>query len=68
MSAEPALSPVDIQPVANETLDRTLTGIVTGAPIVLLGLAIWKTWNAEVHWYDMVVLVCTHDASTRTAG
>ena len=60
MSAEPALSPTDIQPVANETLDRTITGIVTGLPVVLLGLAMWQMWNAQLHWYDLVVLVVTY--------
>jgi len=52
--------PEDIQPVANETLDRTLTGIVTVVPFLLLGLAGWQLWNRALHWQDLVVFVVTY--------
>jgi stearoyl-CoA desaturase (delta-9 desaturase) len=52
--------PEDVQPCANETLDRVLTGIVTAAPIILLGLAVWQTWNKQLHWHDLVVFVITY--------
>jgi stearoyl-CoA desaturase (delta-9 desaturase) len=45
----------DIQPVANETLDRVLTGIVTVAPLVGLGIAGWQMWNGLLHRYDVYV-------------
>jgi stearoyl-CoA desaturase (delta-9 desaturase) len=47
--------PEDVQPTANETLDRTLTGIVTAAPILLLGVAVWQTWGGALRWHDVVV-------------
>jgi stearoyl-CoA desaturase (Delta-9 desaturase) len=45
----------DVQPVANETLDRALTGFVTLAPFVALVVAGWQTWNSLLHWHDLVV-------------
>ena len=47
--------PDDIQPVANETLDRTLTGLITGLPFVGLGVAIWQTWDGLLRPSDMIV-------------
>jgi stearoyl-CoA desaturase (Delta-9 desaturase) len=49
-----------IQPVANETLDRTITGLITALPIILLGLAAWQVWNEALHWYDLVVFVVVY--------
>jgi stearoyl-CoA desaturase (delta-9 desaturase) len=45
--------PDDVQPSANEALDRTLTGIVTVAPLVGLGLAGWQLWDGLLHRYDV---------------
>jgi stearoyl-CoA desaturase (delta-9 desaturase) len=50
----------DIQPTANETLDRTLTGIVTAAPILALGFVCWQLWEKALHWHDVVVFVVTY--------
>jgi stearoyl-CoA desaturase (Delta-9 desaturase) len=47
--------PDDIQPVANETLDRVLTGIVTIAPIVALGFVGWQLWDGLLGPSDLVV-------------
>ena len=44
----------DVQPVANEKLDRTLTGLVTVLPFVGLVVAGWQLWNSWLHWYDLV--------------
>jgi stearoyl-CoA desaturase (delta-9 desaturase) len=44
----------DVQPVANEKLDRTLTGLVTVLPFVGLAVAGWQLWNSWLHWYDLV--------------
>ena len=45
----------DVQPVENETLHRTLTGLITALPFVGLAIAGWQTWNSLLHWYDLVV-------------
>ena len=34
----------DVQPVANETRDRIITGIVTVVPFLALGVAGWQVW------------------------
>ena len=44
----------DVQPVANEKLDRTLTGLVTVLPFAGLVIAGWQLWNSWLHWYDLV--------------
>jgi stearoyl-CoA desaturase (delta-9 desaturase) len=44
-----------IQPVANETLDRIITGTITVVPFLLLGLAGWLVWNTALHWSDLIV-------------
>src|SRR5690349_15995198 len=45
-----------IQPVAHETRDRIITGLVTVVPILLLGLAAWQAWSEALRWSDLVVL------------
>jgi stearoyl-CoA desaturase (Delta-9 desaturase) len=45
----------DVQPVANETRDRIITGVVTVAPIVGLVVAGWVSWNGLLHAGDLVV-------------
>ncbi len=52
--------PDDIQPTANETLDRTLTGLVTVLPFIALGFAMWQLWERALHWHDLVVFVATY--------
>jgi stearoyl-CoA desaturase (delta-9 desaturase) len=47
--------PEDVQPVANERLDRFLTGTATVLPVVGLGVAGWQVWNQFLHWSDLVV-------------
>jgi stearoyl-CoA desaturase (delta-9 desaturase) len=49
--------PRDIQPVANEALDRFLTGTVTVVPILGLGVVGWQLWNSVLHWSDLAVFV-----------
>lgn len=48
-----APGPGDVQPSANEALDRALTGIVTVVPFVGLGLAGWQLWDGLLHRYDV---------------
>jgi stearoyl-CoA desaturase (delta-9 desaturase) len=49
-----------VQPVANETLDRIITGLVTGVPFVLLGLAGWQVWNEALNWHDLTVFAIVY--------
>jgi stearoyl-CoA desaturase (Delta-9 desaturase) len=46
----------DVQPVANETRDRIITGAVTLVPILGLALVGWQLWNERLHVSDLVVL------------
>ncbi|MBI5104191.1 MAG: fatty acid desaturase [Solirubrobacterales bacterium] len=45
----------DVQPVANEALDRFATGTITVLPFVGLGLAIWQAWGGWLHVSDAIV-------------
>jgi stearoyl-CoA desaturase (delta-9 desaturase) len=45
-----------IQPVANETADRIITGMVTAIPVLLLSVAAWQVWNEALHWRDLAIL------------
>jgi stearoyl-CoA desaturase (Delta-9 desaturase) len=45
----------DVQPVANETRDRIITGIVTVAPILGLGIAVRQSWNGLLHPRDVLI-------------
>jgi stearoyl-CoA desaturase (delta-9 desaturase) len=45
----------DVQPVANETLDRIVTGAVTLVPILALGLVAWQLWHKWLGWSDIIV-------------
>jgi stearoyl-CoA desaturase (delta-9 desaturase) len=45
----------DIQPVANETLDRFLTGTITAIPFAALIVVGWQLWNEALHVSDLIV-------------
>jgi stearoyl-CoA desaturase (delta-9 desaturase) len=45
----------DVQPVAHETRDRIITGILTIVPFLLLGFVAWQVWGDWLHWSDFVV-------------
>src|SRR6201987_1876545 len=49
--------PGDIQPVANETRDRIITGLVTVIPFVALVFAAWQVWGDALHWSDLLLFV-----------
>jgi stearoyl-CoA desaturase (Delta-9 desaturase) len=49
--------PSDIQPVANETRDRIITGLVTLVPFVALVFAGWQVWGSALHWSDIFLFV-----------
>jgi stearoyl-CoA desaturase (Delta-9 desaturase) len=49
----------DVQPVANERLDRFLTGSITAIPFIALFVVGWQVWNEALHWSDIAVfLIC----------
>jgi stearoyl-CoA desaturase (delta-9 desaturase) len=54
-SAPAVPGPADIQPTAHESLDRTLTGLVTALPMVALGVAVWRSWEGLLHPSDVAV-------------
>ncbi len=45
----------DVQPVANERLDRFLTGTITVLPFIALGVAGWLAWESILHVSDLIV-------------
>jgi stearoyl-CoA desaturase (delta-9 desaturase) len=45
----------DVEPCANETLSRTITGIVTVVPIIALGFAVWHAWEGLLRPSDLIV-------------
>jgi stearoyl-CoA desaturase (delta-9 desaturase) len=47
----------DVQPVANETRDRIITGIVTGLPFVSLVFVAWQAWEGWLHPRDVLIFV-----------
>jgi stearoyl-CoA desaturase (Delta-9 desaturase) len=49
-----------VQPVANQTLDRFLTGTVTVLPFLGLGIAAWQLWNSWLHWYDLIAFLAVY--------
>lgn len=60
----PAGSPTpardDVQATANETLDRTLTGLITGIPIAAFFVAVWQLWGGLLRWHDVVVFAIVY--------
>jgi stearoyl-CoA desaturase (Delta-9 desaturase) len=45
----------DVEPVAHETRDRIITGIVTGLPVACLGFVVWQVWAQFLGWSDVLV-------------
>jgi stearoyl-CoA desaturase (Delta-9 desaturase) len=60
MTALDAVPRDDVQPVANQKLDRTLTGLITVLPFIGLGVAAWQLWNSWLHWYDLVAFLAVY--------
>ncbi len=50
-------TPLDIQPVENETRDRIITGLVTLIPFLAIGFAGWQVWGSALHWSDVFLFV-----------
>jgi stearoyl-CoA desaturase (delta-9 desaturase) len=45
----------DIEPCANEALDRFVTGFVTVVPVLALGFVVWQAWADLLHWRDVLI-------------
>lgn len=50
----------DVQPVAHESVDRVLTGLVTALPMLALGLAAWHAWEGVLRPSDRGTTTTTH--------
>src|SRR4051794_38239945 len=53
----------DVQPVANENLDRFATGAITVLPILCLGLVAWQLWSSLLGWSDLIVFAIMYVAT-----
>src|SRR3954452_12140387 len=53
----------DVQPVANENLDRFLTGTITVLPILALGIVAWQVWSSVLGWSDLIVFAIMYVAT-----
>jgi len=53
-------TPEEIQPASLESLDRAITGLITLAPPILLGLAAWQMWNHELRWRDVAIFLAMY--------
>jgi stearoyl-CoA desaturase (delta-9 desaturase) len=49
-----------VQPVAHETTDRIITGLLTFIPFALLFLAAWQTWNEALKPSDLIVFAIVY--------
>src|ERR1700754_2858415 len=49
--------PGDIQPVANESRDRIITGFVTVVPFFALFVSAWQVWGSALHWSDVFLFL-----------
>jgi stearoyl-CoA desaturase (delta-9 desaturase) len=49
--------PSDIQPVANETRDRIITGLVTVIPFLAVIVAGWQVWGSALNWTDVFLFI-----------
>ena len=50
----------DVQPVANETVDRIATGTITVLPILALGVVAWQLWATALHGSDLIVFAVVY--------
>jgi stearoyl-CoA desaturase (Delta-9 desaturase) len=56
-------TPEDVEPVANERLDRFLTGAVTVLPVLALLVAAWQVWGKALGWNDIFVFLIMYVAT-----
>ncbi len=47
-------------PILDSRVDRFATATITVLPFLLLGVAVWQTWNRELHWRDVAIFVAMY--------
>ncbi len=53
----------DVEPVANETVARVSTGLVTVLPVLALGLVGWQLWGRALGYNDLLVFALMYVAT-----
>jgi stearoyl-CoA desaturase (delta-9 desaturase) len=53
----------DVEPVANESLDRFLTGTITVIPVLALLVVGWQVWGHALGWSDVAVFAIMYVAT-----
>jgi stearoyl-CoA desaturase (Delta-9 desaturase) len=61
--APPAPTSADVEPVANETRDRIITGTVTAVPFLALLFVAWQAWENALRWSDLIVFAICYVAT-----
>jgi stearoyl-CoA desaturase (delta-9 desaturase) len=46
--------------VSHESLDRTITALVTLVPFLAVGFAGWQLWNSVLHWHDLIIFAIVY--------
>jgi stearoyl-CoA desaturase (delta-9 desaturase) len=46
--------------VSHESLDRTITALVTLVPLLAVGFAGWQLWNSVLHWHDLIIFAIVY--------
>jgi stearoyl-CoA desaturase (delta-9 desaturase) len=54
------LTTADIEPVANQSVHRFITALITVLPFVGLAIAIWQTWQRDLDWTDVTVFLIVY--------
>jgi stearoyl-CoA desaturase (delta-9 desaturase) len=55
--SQPGPAPEEIEPPGFDALARTVTAVVTAAPVVMLALAASQVWNRQLHWPDIAIFL-----------
>ncbi len=53
----------DVEPIANETVARVSTGLVTVLPVLALGLVAWQLWGSALGYNDLLVFAIMYVAT-----
>src|ERR671915_150288 len=59
----PAPTAADVEPVANETRDRIITGTVTAVPFIALLFVGWQLGEEALRWSDLIVFAICYAAT-----
>ena len=51
---------LDVQPVAHETADRIITGLVTVLPVLAVGVGAWHVWDGLLRPADLLVFAIVY--------